>query len=47
MSDKQINAEMPPKPGDYDSTPSALKALLLVLCITFVAGCVWFYKAVA
>ena len=26
--------------------PSGLLALLLVLCITFLTGCIWFYKAV-
>ena len=38
--------ELPPKAGDYCPTPSGLKALLLILCITFVVGCIWFYKAV-
>jgi hypothetical protein len=38
--------EMPKIEWDMPQPSVGLKALTLILCITFVVSCVWFYKAV-
>jgi hypothetical protein len=52
MNSRKIKAgthhplEMPKIEWDMPQPSVGLKALTLILCITFVVSCVWFYKAV-